>query len=279
MICPAKIWARKKTSIIGWLSIALENRQFLLHYQPIIELSSGDVVGVEALIRWQHPERGLIHPAEFIPHLENTSLIFSVQGWVINKAMEQRQIWSARGFKTDMAINISARGIHNPAWINTLSELLEHRNPDTNPILLEITESALMEGPDGISLLLNQLCEAGAMLAIDDFGTGYSSLAYLRSLDFDYLKIDQAFTQKLSTSERDKDIVRAILALAEALRMKVIAEGVETKEAYDWLKAENCDHVQGYYIARPMPAERDAGVASRIPVIPKDWLSWQVFSD
>ncbi len=211
---------------------------------------------MEALIRWQHPEKGLVPPAEFIPHLENTSLIFAVQSWVIKKAMEQRQIWAARGFETDMAINISSRGIHNPGWIATLSELLEHRNPDTNPILLEITESALMQGPDEISLLLNQLCEAGAMLAIDDFGTGYSSLAYLRSLDFDYLKIDQAFTQKLSTSERDKDIVRAILALAKALRMKVIAEGVETKEVYDWLKAEKCDHVQGYYIARPMPANQ-----------------------
>ena len=247
---------QESTSIIGWLSIALENNQFLLHYQPIINLSSGDVIGMEALIRWQHPEKGLVPPAEFIPHLENTSLIFAVQSWVIKKAMEQRQIWAARGFKTDMAINISARGIHNPGWINAISELLEHHNPDTNPILLEITESALMQGPAEISLLLNQLCEAGAMLAIDDFGTGYSSLAYLRSLDFDYLKIDQAFTQKLSTSERDKDIVRAILALAKALRMKVIAEGVETKEVYDWLKAEKCDHVQGFYIARPMPANQ-----------------------
>lgn len=246
--------SKENIALIGNVPKALEEHQFVLHYQPIIDLKTESVAGLEALARWQNPDIGLIPPSGFIPMLENTSLIYPLQDWIVETAIGQCQIWSEHGLEDHVAINISVRGLNSPQLLETLKKLILKYKVDPAHIVFEITETALMSDPEQVSEQLEQLHQTGIRLAIDDFGSGFSSLAYLRSLPFEYLKVDREFVYNLTTSKKDQEIMRASLALAKALNLEVIAEGVETQECYEWLQAEGCAYAQGFSISKPLPA-------------------------
>ncbi len=245
----------EKITLVGSVPKALENNEFFLHYQPIVDLSTGKAVGMEALIRWQHPEKGLIPPIDFLPYLENTSLIYQVQDYVVDTAIRQQEIWFQNGWQGIICINISVRGLNNPLLIDNLKKTIEQVKMNHFQVIYEITETVLIIDPIETISLLEKLHNFGIALAIDDFGSGYSSLSYLRSLPIDYVKIDREFIKNLAHSKKDQEIVRAAFSLCKALNLKVIAEGVEMDETYQWLKAEGCDYAQGYGISRPMPVD------------------------
>lgn len=247
--------SRENITLLGMVSAALANDQFELHYQPIYDLQQETLAGLEALIRWRHPERGLISPAEFIPQLENTSLIYEVQEWVIKTVLHQHRAWKQVAEAGYGSINLSVRGLNHPRLVSSLEDFLAECQIEPGRLMFEITETSLMADPEETSAILGRLRELGVRIAVDDFGLGYSSLFYLKSLPVDCLKIDRDFIKDLPGPEKDQDIVRAALSVARALRIKVIAEGVETEGAYQWLKSEGCDHAQGFHIARPMPAD------------------------
>lgn len=246
---------KERMALLGGVNTAIKESQLSVHYQPILNLTSGEVAGLEALIRWQHPEKGLVPPSEFIHLLEDTSLIFSFQRWLIDTVFSQIQVWASNGYNLSCSINLSARGLNYLRLEKPIHKILEHNHITPNQVMFEITESVVMLDPQQAKLSLTQLKETGFKLAIDDFGTGYSSLNYLKNLPVDYLKIDLEFIRELDRSEKDQEIVKAILASARALSLQVIAEGVETHEAFQWLRSEGCGYAQGYYIAKPMPAE------------------------
>ena len=236
---------------------ALERNEFVLHYQPKVALASGKVVGMEALLRWQSPERGLIAPSEFIPLLEKTGLILPVGAWVLDTACRQASSWQQAGLHSArVAVNLSALQLKQPDFIGMVRDTLErhHLTPGIAALELELTESLLMKDLEGTTHLLNQLQEMGIRLSIDDFGTGYSCLSYLKHLPLDSLKIDQSFVGKLPNDREDAAIVNAIVALGKGLELKVIAEGVETVGQMVHLQSLQCDEAQGYLFSRPVPA-------------------------
>ena len=246
--------SKDRMALLGSVNAAIKGGQLVVYYQPILNIASGEVAGVEALIRWQHPERGLIPPGDFIHLLEDTSLIFTFQEWLIDTIFNQIKTWNSLGYKPSCSINLSARGLNHLRLEKPINKILEQYDIAPNQVMFEITESVVMLDPQEALLSLTQLKQAGFKLAIDDFGTGYSSLNYLKNLPVDYLKIDLDFIREVDQSEKDQEIVRAILTSARALGLKVIAEGVETCGGLKWLKAEKCRYAQGYFFARPMPA-------------------------
>ncbi len=253
---------------------ALERHEFLLYYQPKVDLDSGQIAGLEALIRWQHPELGLVSPAEFVPLLEETGLIVPVGEWVLQSACQQTQTWKQAGiFLPSIAINLSARQFGSSRLLAVIDELCNEVRLDPGVLELEITESVLMKEGDASMKTLQALNAMGIRLAIDDFGTGYSSLGYLKRFPIDTLKIDRAFIKDLATDAQDAAIVSAVITLARGLGVNVVAEGVETYEQLQFLRSQQCNAVQGNIFAEPMPAEKIAALLRSPkplePVMPK----------
>jgi diguanylate cyclase (GGDEF)-like protein len=244
-----------------------ERNQFLLHYQPRVSLRDGRITGVEALVRWQHPERGLVPPGDFIPLAEELSLIQPLGDWVLRTACAQAVAWQHAGLGLRVAVNISARQLHGNGFLADLHACLAETGLQPNWLELEITESVMMQRTQHVTELLQSLEALGVALSVDDFGTGYSSLAYLKRLQIDSLKIDQSFVSGVPGDDEDVAIVRAVIALAHTLHLEVVAEGVEERAQLDFLLSEGCDAAQGYLIGRPMPADQlDALMASGHPL-------------
>jgi len=234
---------------------ALEANEFELHYQPKLDLASGSVVGVEALLRWNHPSRGWIPPDTFIPVAEETGLIIALGDWVVRQACIQLVAWSREGLgHLTIAVNASVHQFSRPNFADSVLRTLFSYGVKPSQLQIEITESALMRNVEDTTACLSKFRAAGIGLSVDDFGTGYSSLGYLRQLPIDALKIDRSFVRDVHVTADDKAICAAIVAMARELRLKVIAEGVENAEQLEMLRAQGCDQAQGYYISRPKPA-------------------------
>ncbi len=237
------------------LQTAIERHELIAHYQPIIDLKNNRVCGVETLIRWKHPEKGFIPPNTFIPLAERSELILEISEYVLQEACRDFLSW--KNLITQpfyMAINISTRDLQQNDFIDRLGKLLSLTKINPSNIALEITEGTLMEDPKQAILALNACRELGASVFIDDFGTGYSSLSYLGILPLDVLKIDRSFVSDIVTNEHNRLIATATINLAHGLGLKVVAEGIETKEQKDLLQVLGCDKAQGYYFAKPMPS-------------------------
>ncbi|OIQ96422.1 cyclic di-GMP phosphodiesterase Gmr [mine drainage metagenome] len=235
---------------------ALERGEFVLHYQPQIELAGGAVVGAEALIRWNHPELGLVPPARFIPIAEESGLIVPIGEWVLHEACRQAMAWKRAGLpELAIAVNLSAVQFKRADVEKTVIGALQSSGLDPALLELELTESILIQDVENVLATVKRLTLLGVKLSIDDFGTGYSSLSYLKRFDIDKLKIDQSFVRDLASDEDDAAIVRAIIQMARSLNLKTIAEGVEDIGILQRLRLLHCDEAQGYHIARPMPAD------------------------
>jgi diguanylate cyclase (GGDEF)-like protein/PAS domain S-box-containing protein len=248
--------ATSRATLGNDLRRALERDELLLHYQPQAEISSGEIVGVEALVRWQHPQRGMISPAEFIPVAEEIGLIGRLGEWVLNEACRQAVAWQRAGLPhMPVAVNLSALQLRSPDFLDRVRSALQTAGLDAHWLELELTESVLMHQVDSVMQTLAGLSALGIRIAIDDFGTGYSSLAYLRRLSIDKLKIDRSFIRDLSVDPEDALIVATIIRMAHSLRLKVIAEGVEASEQLATLRAQGCDEIQGYHLSRPLPPD------------------------
>jgi diguanylate cyclase (GGDEF)-like protein len=238
---------------------ALERNEFALHYQPIIDLKTGAISGAEALIRWTHPTRGMIPPVQFIPVAEDCGLMLPIGKWVLREACRQTQAWVEDGLAVGtIAVNVSALEFRSENFVESLLAILSETGLDPRLLKLELTESMLMKRPETAAFLLQTLRERGVRVAIDDFGTGYSSLAYLQTFPLDALKIDQSFVRQIGTAGADTSIVTAVIGMAQGLKLRVIAEGVETLEQLEFLRAHRCEAAQGYYFSRPVPPEQFA---------------------
>ena len=245
--------AVERLSIESALRHAIERDELFLCYQPKINLQTGDVLGVEALLRWQHPLRGLVSPVDFIPVAEETGLIVPIGDWVLRRACEDALRWSAAGIdNVNVAVNLSARQFRQGDLQKTIEGLLYELEFDPNRLELEITESLLMDDTEASQVALYDLKALGLGIYLDDFGTGYSSLAYLKKFPIDGLKIDRSFIRDIPGDSDDEAITRAIVALSAALRLKVVAEGVETQSQLDFLLQEGCDEVQGFLFSKPL---------------------------
>jgi len=235
---------------------ALAAREFVLHYQPIVDLKTGAIIGAEGLIRWNHPTRGLITPAQFISVAEDCGLIIPIGKWVTRESCQHAKAWADAGLPiAKIAVNVSSLEFRDENFVTNLLATLEETGLDPKLLVLELTESVLMQRAETTASILQVVRQKGARVAIDDFGTGYSSLSYLRKFPVDILKIDQSFVRQISASEEDRAIVTAVIGLAHNLRLRVIAEGVETQDELAFLRDCQCDEVQGYYFSRPLPAD------------------------
>jgi EAL domain-containing protein (putative c-di-GMP-specific phosphodiesterase class I) len=247
--------AVERQSIEESLRRALERREFAVHYQPKICMRTATITGAEALIRWTHPVRGAISPAQFIPVAEDCGLIVPIGRWVLRQACEQAREWQRAGLPAiTMAVNVSAVEFQDEAFLPGLLEILEESRLDPRSLELELTESALMKRVESTAAVLRTLKESGVRISVDDFGTGYSSLSYLRKFPIDSLKIDQSFVQQIGRGTDDAAIVTAVISMARSLKLRVVAEGVQTVQELEFLKAHQCDEAQGYYFRRPVPA-------------------------
>jgi predicted signal transduction protein with EAL and GGDEF domain len=244
-----------RLSLEGSLRRAIERNEFCLHYQPKADLKSGRISGVEALIRWHCPGRGMVPPDRFIAVLEDTGLILQVGAWVVRTALTQLAEWDRAGLPAmGMAVNLSARQLRQPYLLALVEDTLRESGVDPARLEFELTESLLMEDTEANRAVLAGFARLGVRLAIDDFGTGHSSLSYLRRLDVDTLKIDRSFVNELPHDAEDCAIATAVVALGRSLQMKVVAEGVETAAQADYLRQLGCDEMQGYLLSRPLPA-------------------------
>ncbi|HKR14811.1 MAG TPA: EAL domain-containing protein [Pyrinomonadaceae bacterium] len=247
--------ATRRLALETSLRRAIQNEEFLVHYQPRVSVDSLAITGVEALVRWQHPQLGLVSPSEFIPLAEDTGLIVPIGEWVLRHACTQAQEWQDRGFAPiQMSVNISARQFHDRDLSETVIRILDETGLAAKHLDLEVTESSIMQNAEFAAGVLNRLKSMGVNLSIDDFGTGFSSLASLKRLPIDMLKVDQSFVRDLTTDPDDAALVMAIITLAHNLRLRVIAEGVETAEQLRFLQLLRCDEIQGYLFSRPRPA-------------------------
>jgi diguanylate cyclase (GGDEF)-like protein/PAS domain S-box-containing protein len=249
-------YARQRVELVSALRHALEHGELRLHYQPLLCLRSKQIIGVESLVRWQHPQRGLVPPGEFIPIAEESGLIGAIDAWVLAQACRQMVAWQAAGYGLQfIAVNVSSRLFSRGELDSRVAQVLADSGLDPAYLELEVTESAVMDNPDAALALLERLRALGLRLAIDDFGTGYSSLARLKRLPVHKLKLDQSFVRGLPFDQDDIAISRAVIALGHSLGLKVLAEGIEQPEQAELLEQLGCDHAQGYYFGRPLPAE------------------------
>jgi EAL domain-containing protein (putative c-di-GMP-specific phosphodiesterase class I) len=248
-------FSRERLEIEAQLRTALAQDQLTLHYQPKIDIASGEMRSVEALIRWQHPTRGLVPPAAFIPIAEESGLILEIGDWVIREACRQAREWQLKGLPfLRVAVNVSPLQFRQADFVRKVSTALEQRGLDPTYLEIELTEATLMSNAETSVALLNELSALGVVVAVDDFGTGYSSMSYLQRFPIDKLKIDRSFISEVASNASNASIVRAIISLAHGLRLKVIAEGVESEEQLLILKRMGCDQYQGYYRSAAVPA-------------------------
>jgi EAL domain-containing protein (putative c-di-GMP-specific phosphodiesterase class I) len=234
------------------LGEALAGEQLFLQYQPTFDLKSEAVIGVEALIRWQHPTRGTVQPVEFIPIAEESGLIVPIGRWVLQEACRQAAIWHRQGHHLGMAVNVSARQLDADELIDDVCEALSSSGLEAEQLTLEVTETALMRDPQATAKRLLRLKALGVRIAIDDFGTGYSSLAYLRQFPADALKIDRAFISDIAASRQSTALVHTLVQLGKALGIETLAEGIEDRDQLKTLQREHCDQGQGFLFSRPL---------------------------
>lgn len=246
----------RRLALIAELRGAIDGDQLVLYYQPKVDLRSGRLCGVEALVRWLHPQHGLIPPDTFVPLAEHTGLIRPMTDWVIQAALRQSAVWRRAGLTIPIAVNLSARSLRDREFLDKVQRLFAAGQADGDWLEFEITESAIMEDPEQALALLERLHEQGIALFIDDFGTGYSSLGYLQKLPVDAVKIDKSFVKAMMVDADSAAIVRSTISLAHDLGIQTVAEGVEDRAAWDCLAGLDCDAAQGYFIAKPMPADR-----------------------
>jgi diguanylate cyclase (GGDEF)-like protein/PAS domain S-box-containing protein len=253
------VHAMERQSLEDSLRHAIERCELSLHYQPKMNLATGTIIGVEALIRWCHPQRGLVPPVQFIAVAEDSGLIVPIGRWVLREACRQARAWQIAGLPPMcMAINISAVELCTPGFVAGVRTTLEQTNLEPRYLELELTETALLEDSRSVAEVLKELKDIGVLLALDDFGTGYSSLSHLKRFPIDALKIDRSFVHDLTTGEDDAGIVTAVIGLGRTLHMRVVAEGVETREQLAILQHHGCPQGQGYYFSRPVPAVKFA---------------------
>jgi diguanylate cyclase (GGDEF)-like protein/PAS domain S-box-containing protein len=263
--------AVNRQSLEGGLRHALEYDEFVLHYQPKINLTTGAISGVEALLRWKHATLGLIPPLEFLPVAEDCGLIVPIGRWVLREACRQVQEWIASGLRVaPVAVNVSSLEFRSDEFLENLRGILKDTGLDPCLLELELTETVLMQHAESTLAVLGALKVIGVRLAVDDFGTGYSSLSYLKRFPIDTLKIDQSFVRDIASGTDDVPIVRAVITMAKSLKQRVVGEGVETEEQMTFLQAHNCDEAQGFYLSMPLAAEHfvnllKPGIASFIP--------------
>jgi diguanylate cyclase (GGDEF)-like protein len=248
--------AKERLMIEADLRKALENGELILHYQPQVHNPSQRIIGCEALVRWNHPQRGLIPPLEFIPIAEESGQIRDIGEWVLNEACAQQARWEAEGFNDlKMSVNISARQFTKQNIVDIVTKCLNRDNINASNLEIEITESAIMENLEDTIKVLAELNAMGVQLAIDDFGTGYSSMAYLKTFPISRLKIDRSFVNDITTDADDAAIVKATISLCKNLHLTVIAEGVETCEQVGFLQDSGCSEMQGYFFGKPVTAD------------------------
>jgi EAL domain-containing protein (putative c-di-GMP-specific phosphodiesterase class I) len=239
------------------LRYALGRNEFVLHYQPKINLQTGQITGMEALIRWKHAQRGMVSPAQFVPIAEECGLILPIGRWVLLQACKQSRAWSDAGIGVvSVAINVSAAEFQDKDFLSGVRTALIATGVEPANLELEMTESALMVDAESTLGTLAALKAMGVQLAIDDFGTGYSSFTYLRRFPVDALKLDQSFVQEITSDPGDASIVSAMIDIGKSVHLRVIAEGVETREQLEFLQRHGCTEGQGYYFSRPAPADQ-----------------------
>ena len=262
----------REAAFVEDLRGALARSEFFLLYQPQVEVRSGRVRAVEALIRWEHPTRGVISPAEFIPVAEKTGLIVAIGDWVLRAACQQNKDWQDQGLPPiGVSVNVSARQFREKGLVSRVREALETSGLAAEFLELEITESLIMQDPDSALERMNELRRLGIKFAIDDFGTGYSNLSALSRYPVDCLKIDRSFITRISDGDSDRTIASAIISLGQSLNLKVVAEGVETAAHLDFLDERNCDQFQGFFFSRPVPAD-SVSVLMRLSAAPTPQL-------
>ncbi|MEW8275422.1 MAG: EAL domain-containing protein [Candidatus Thiodiazotropha taylori] len=247
--------AEGRISMGSALRSAIRNEEFLLQYQPIVDIADGQIVGAEALIRWESPERGRVRPDEFIPVAEESGLIVPIGDWVLQQAALDLKLWDRAGLKMDLlSVNVSTVQFQNEGFLEKMADLLKANHHLTSRLFLEITESVFLGEHREPGVRLGKLREQGIGISIDDFGTGYSSLSYLKRFPVDKIKIDQSFVRDVTTDPEDAALCEAIIAMAHHLGLKVVAEGVETAAQWQFLRNSGCDYAQGYYFSQPMTA-------------------------
>ena len=244
-----------RLGMVAELRGALERRELELHYQPKADLRTGDVVGVEALLRWRHAERGMVPPDDFLPLAEQTGLMRVITKFVLDEALQQLSAWWRMGLRIHCAVNVSARDLYDRGFAELLKGSIEQYDVPPRALMIEVTESSLMADPARAASTLLSLADLGVGVSLDDFGTGYSSLVHLKRLPVSEVKIDRSFVMRMDVNEDDAAIVRSIIDLAGALGLRTVAEGVETRDAWDRLAVYGCDAAQGWYLAKAMPAD------------------------
>ena len=246
--------ARQRFSLESSLRRAIEREEFLIHFQPKIDINNWQAAGAEALIRWNHPEKGLISPAEFIPLAEESGLIIPIGEWVLRNSCLELREWNRSVPHFGLSLNVSTRQLQDPNFFSTVMLTLQQTGVDPRNLELELTESSIMTNPQSSIATLTKMQDAGVSISVDDFGTGFSSLSYLKWLPIDVLKIDRSFVHEASTHPDDAALVMAIITLAHNLRLKVVAEGVENEEQLRFLHLLRCDEIQGFLFSKPLPA-------------------------
>jgi EAL domain-containing protein (putative c-di-GMP-specific phosphodiesterase class I) len=246
--------SRDRLELISELRRAIDQQELVVHFQPIADIARGRVVGTEALVRWDHPHRGFMPPDSFIPLAETTGLIRPLALYVLEESLRQRRDWAAAGLDLHVSVNLSTRNLLDPALPASIAELLRQFATPANALTVEVTETAVMVDSPRAAETLGRIAELGVKVAIDDFGTGYTSLSWLKRLPVTTLKVDRSFVMDMHNNDNDAAIVRSTVNLARDLGLEVVAEGVETTEAWKELEALHCDLAQGYLLSRPLPA-------------------------
>jgi EAL domain-containing protein (putative c-di-GMP-specific phosphodiesterase class I) len=262
--------AIERQSLENGIRYALERQEFVLHYQPIMNLQTGAIIGAEALIRWAHPQRGLVLPQQFVPIAEESGFIVAIGRWVLRAACRQIRAWQESGLSlTRIAINISAVELRARDFVAGVGAILMETRLAPHCLELELTETFLMQDSKSTAAVLLALKDMGVQLALDDFGTGYSSLSHLRLFPIGILKIDQSFVRDLTTDADDASIVTGLISMGKSLRMRVVAEGVETREQLAFLREQSCPEGQGHYFGKAMDADEFTQLLERSTVEPR----------